>query len=77
MQNFLCLRPFRCLDSAGPALIYTDNYRVQRKKPHRKKPVRQVTFVNYFLSKRFGAERLPSKPFFGIGFAVCSDLGAL
>ena len=36
MQNFLCLRPFRCLDSAGPALIYTGNYRVQRKKPHRK-----------------------------------------
>ena len=52
-------------------------HRLQCKKPHWTAPVRQVTFFNYFLLKRFGAVRLPSKPDFGIGFAVCSNLGAL
>mgnify|MGYP004658458445 CR=1 FL=1 len=44
---------------------------------HYRKLFRQRDLLRYFFSNRFGAVRLPSKPDFGMGFAVCSDLGAL
>jgi len=72
------MRPFPCQDAFLFVLTFPGTFQAGRKKPHRCSPVRQVTIVNYlFFSKRFGVVRLPSKPDFGMGFAVCSNLGAL